>query len=202
MSGNTCPGCTRSSGRVRGSMATRMVCARSAADMPVVTPSRASMDTVKAVPKREVLLRTIGSRCSSSALLGGDGQADESPAVGCHEVDGLRRDELGRHGQVALVLPVLIVHHDDHPAALDLLESLLDGRESFLHTHVLRSSNQANPCSRRNCSVRPPSQQSRSGSRRARSATVPLPRLHSTPAATAARSGRAHRPPDSPACRP
>ena len=31
-------------------MATWMVRARSAAEMPVVTPSRASIDTVKAVP--------------------------------------------------------------------------------------------------------------------------------------------------------
>ena len=32
-----------------GSMATAMVLARSEAEMPVVTPSRASMETVKAV---------------------------------------------------------------------------------------------------------------------------------------------------------
>ena len=67
MSGNTWPGCTRSSGPLRGSMATRMVCARSAAEIPVVTPSRASMVTVKAVPNREVLLRTMGIRCIFSA---------------------------------------------------------------------------------------------------------------------------------------
>ena len=38
-------------------MATRMVCARSAAEMPVVTPSAASMDSQNAVPKREVFMR-------------------------------------------------------------------------------------------------------------------------------------------------
>ncbi len=49
MSGNTWPGCTRSEGPLSGSIATWMVCARSAAEMPVVTPSRASTDTVNAV---------------------------------------------------------------------------------------------------------------------------------------------------------
>ena len=49
MSGNTWPGCTRSEGPLSGSMATWIVCARSAAEMPVVTPSRASTDTVNAV---------------------------------------------------------------------------------------------------------------------------------------------------------
>jgi maleate cis-trans isomerase len=34
--------------------------ARSAAEMPVVTPSRASIDSVKAVPKREVLSCVMG----------------------------------------------------------------------------------------------------------------------------------------------
>ena len=37
-------------GRVEGSMATWMVRARSAAEMPVVTPWRASIETVNAVP--------------------------------------------------------------------------------------------------------------------------------------------------------
>ena len=49
-SGKTWPGRCRSSGRVAGSTAVRMVAARSAAEMPVVTLPRASMETVKAVP--------------------------------------------------------------------------------------------------------------------------------------------------------
>ena len=47
--GKTCPGVTMSEGPLLGSMAALMVRARSGAEMPVVTPSRASMDTVKAV---------------------------------------------------------------------------------------------------------------------------------------------------------
>ena len=54
-------------GRLRGSIATRMVCARSAAEMPVVTPSRASMVSVKAVPKREELCCVMGNRRRWSA---------------------------------------------------------------------------------------------------------------------------------------
>ena len=49
-SGNTCPGVTRSDGFASGEMATFTVCARSAALMPVVTPSAASTLTVNAVP--------------------------------------------------------------------------------------------------------------------------------------------------------
>ena len=41
-------------GLASSAMAARMVVARSAAEMPVVTPWRASMDTVKAVPKPEL----------------------------------------------------------------------------------------------------------------------------------------------------
>ena len=48
------PGRARSAGRQSGSMAARMVRVRSAAEMPVVTPSRASMDSQNAVPKLEV----------------------------------------------------------------------------------------------------------------------------------------------------
>jgi hypothetical protein len=36
-------------------------------------------------------------------------KADESPSVHGHEVDGLRRDLLGRHHEVALVLAVLVI---------------------------------------------------------------------------------------------
>ena len=47
-------------------MAVRMVRARSAAEMPVVTPFFASMETVNAVPKDDVLLETMrGSRSRS-----------------------------------------------------------------------------------------------------------------------------------------
>ncbi len=59
LSGNMCPGRARSSGMHFGLTAVRMVVALSAADMPVVTPFLASMDTVKPVPNDEVFLVAI-----------------------------------------------------------------------------------------------------------------------------------------------
>ena len=41
-----------------------------------------------------------------------------------HEVDRLRRDELGREDQIAFVLAILLVHQDDHAAALDIPDDL------------------------------------------------------------------------------
>jgi len=64
------------------------------------------------------------------ALVLGERQADEPPAVRGHEVDVLRRDTLGGDAQVALVLPVLVVHQDDHAAGADVLQRLLDGNDS------------------------------------------------------------------------
>src|SRR6266705_2065358 len=67
ISGNTWPGWTMSPGVALGKAATLMVRARSAAEMPVVTPDAASMDTVKLVPCTERLRATIGSRFRRSA---------------------------------------------------------------------------------------------------------------------------------------
>src|SRR5664280_2356285 len=65
-SGNVCPGLSRSCGRVAGSMAACTVAARSAAEIPVVTRPRASMETQNAVWCGEVLCSTIAGSCSSS----------------------------------------------------------------------------------------------------------------------------------------
>ena len=62
-SGNMCPGRARSAGRHAGSTACRIVRVRSAAEIPVVTPSRASIDSQNAVPNIDVLVGLIsGSR--------------------------------------------------------------------------------------------------------------------------------------------
>ena len=50
-----------SSGVAPAAAATRIVCARSAAEMPVVTPCAASIDTVKFVPCIERLTGVIGA---------------------------------------------------------------------------------------------------------------------------------------------
>ena len=49
-------------------MAARIVAIRSAAETPVVTPEAASTDTVKLVPWRLVLCRTMGGRSRLRAL--------------------------------------------------------------------------------------------------------------------------------------
>ena len=63
------------------------------------------------------------------AALGRERQADEPAALLGHEVDRVGRGELRRHGEVALVLAVLVVADDDHAAGADVLEGLLDRGE-------------------------------------------------------------------------
>ncbi len=73
ISGKTWPGCTMSSGAASGRAATCTVRARSAAEMPVVMPSAASIDTVKLVPWTERLLAVIGGsrrRSACAAVIG------------------------------------------------------------------------------------------------------------------------------------
>src|ERR1019366_4765095 len=72
------------------------------------------------------------------AALRGEREADESARLLGHEVDRLGRHELRRHHDVALVLAVLVVADDDHPAQANLLDRLLDRRERApLGTHRL-----------------------------------------------------------------
>ena len=103
---------------------------RSAAEMPVVVPRRASTVTVKAVVWRSVLSSTIsGMRRASSRSPGSATQI--TPEV-CHE----ERDLLGGRGiggddEVAPVLPVVVADHDDGLAGGDGPDGLLDGRRTF-----------------------------------------------------------------------
>src|SRR5438552_12853971 len=65
-----------------------------------------------------------------------------------HEVDGLGRDALRRHHQVALVLAVGRIHHHHHAAGPDVRDRLVNGRErrvlqigvelfvAFIHGHL------------------------------------------------------------------
>ncbi len=62
-SGKTCPGVTSSSGLQSGLAAIRIVCARSAALMQVVTPWRASTLIVNAVP-------SVGAERPGAAIIG------------------------------------------------------------------------------------------------------------------------------------
>ena len=55
----------------------------------------------------------------------GEGQADQPPAMRRHEVDRVRRAHLGGDDEVALVLAVLVVDEDEHPAVARVLDDLL-----------------------------------------------------------------------------
>ena len=69
-SGKMWPGWTRSRGELSESIATWIVRARSGAEMPVVTPSRASIDTVNGVSNGDSFLAAMRSRPSSSQRSG------------------------------------------------------------------------------------------------------------------------------------
>ena len=125
-SGKTCPGVAMSCGPERGSIATATVRARSCAEMPVVTPSRASIETVKAVSCREEFDAAIsGSPSASSRSPGSARQISPRPCVAMKLI-GVRRAHLRRDHQVALVLAVLVVDQDEHPAVARVLDDLLD----------------------------------------------------------------------------
>ena len=66
-----------------------------------------------------VLLRH-GRQAQVVGTLLGEGEADEAAAVAGHEVDSLGSDVLGGQGEIAFVLAVLVVDHDDHAAGLDI----------------------------------------------------------------------------------
>ena len=96
--------------------ATRMVSARSRAEMPVVDPAaRVDADRERRVRGEPVVGRHHRQPELRDALLG-QRQADEAAPVARHEVDRLGRDQIGGHHQVALVLAILVVDEDHHAA--------------------------------------------------------------------------------------
>ena len=128
-SGNMWPGRARSDGCVAGSIAVSTVAARSAAEMPVVVRPFASIGTQNAVSNRERVLRDHQRDLELVEPLRRHRQTDQSASVPRHEVDCLRRDFLRRDRQIALVLPILVVDHDDHPAGADRRDGVLDPSE-------------------------------------------------------------------------
>ena len=104
------------SGRVVGSMGPRMVAARSPAEMPVVVSPRRSTETRKAGALGLGVAQHHRAEVELRRPFGGDRHADHTGRVVQEEGEGLGRGELGRHDEVALVLPVLVVD-DDHDLA-------------------------------------------------------------------------------------
>jgi hypothetical protein len=56
-----------------------------------------------------------------------------------HEVDRGGRDVLRRHDQVALILAIGIVHHDDHFPFADIRNDRLNAVELLVHVKSQRS---------------------------------------------------------------
>src|SRR5213075_994694 len=69
------------------------------------------------------LLQTFGSRR----------HADQSPAMLGHEINPFRSDEFGSQDQIALVLPIGIVHNDHHFTGLDVGNHRFNGVELLPH---------------------------------------------------------------------
>ena len=101
-----------SCGFAPSAIAARIVVTRSAADTPVCTPSRASIDTVNAVPLRLSLVCTIGGS-SSARTVSSVRQAHDAAAFADQQRHRLGRDALGGNDQVGFVLAVVVVlqHH-------------------------------------------------------------------------------------------
>ena len=98
--------------------------ARSAAEMPVVTPRLASMDTVKPVLNGEVLSLTIIGRfrlSSFSPVM--DRQMRPRPYLAMKLID-FRRNFFSRHGQIAFIFPILVIHQDHHFSGSDIFYRL------------------------------------------------------------------------------
>ncbi len=110
-------------------MATWMVWARSAAEIPVVTPSAASMDSVKAVPNREVFLDDICGRCRASQISALSGRQIRPRACLAMKLmtSGVtfsaamvRSPSFSRSSSSTI---------DQHPAGPEVLDGLRDGGE-------------------------------------------------------------------------
>ena len=63
---------------------------------------------------------------------GGKAQADQAAPVRRHEIDDFRRDFLGRDGEIAFVLAVLVVNHHQDASGADLLNGFGNGREGHI----------------------------------------------------------------------
>ena len=105
LEGKICPGRAKSAGVQRGSIATWIVVARSAAEMPVVIPLRASMETVNAVPNVAVFSHRLWGQLQLFHPFRRQRQATRPRACLAMKLTGLRRDLPGRHHEIAFVLP-------------------------------------------------------------------------------------------------
>ena len=106
---------------------------RSAALIPVETPSRASTEIVYAVRIRSRLCGVISGISSRSSISAGIGHADHPAAVPDRERHQLRRRLGGREDQVALVLAVDVVDDHDRLAGRDVGDRAFDAVQPDAH---------------------------------------------------------------------
>ncbi len=111
--------------------------ARSAAEIPVVMPSRASTETVYAVFFRSWLVWYIGGSSSRSQSSPVSGTQTHPAGVPDRERQQLRRRLLGGEDQVAFVLPVGVVDDDDRASGRDVGDRPLHAGRGFLGHHAL-----------------------------------------------------------------
>ncbi|MNM47980.1 hypothetical protein D3C81_589570 [compost metagenome] len=78
-------------------------------------------------------LRGIGLHHRRQTEVGGAGagqrQAHQATAVGDHEIDVRRLDQLGGHDQITFVLTVLVIDDDDHATGADFFQQFGNGGE-------------------------------------------------------------------------
>ena len=179
----------------RGSRRRAIVCARSAALMPVVTPCRASMLTVNAVPSggprapgRRHHRQARGARSAPRSSVR---QMRPRPCVAMKLMaSGVTNCAAMR--EVALVLAVLVVDEDDHLAGADVGDGAVDALEEL---RVRCSGRGACACS--STGIRRAARRSSPARRRSR-----LPSRAPEPRGGARRSARGGRPRGSRARRP
>ena len=94
---------------------------------------RASMDTVKAVPKVAVFSIACCGRWSSSTRWGVRGETDQPTGMSGHEINGLRRHVLSGNDEIAFILAIFVIDEDDEFPLLDVPNCLFDAMKGRSH---------------------------------------------------------------------
>ena len=94
--------------------------------MPVVTPRAASTETVKSVLILLAVLRHHSLQAELLSALVRDRHANQAAPVLRHEIDRFGRHLLRRHDQIAFVLAVGVVGHDDHAPFGDVAQHIVN----------------------------------------------------------------------------
>ena len=113
-----------------------MVVARSDAEMPVVTPLRASIRDREGSPVDRSVVGDLGSQMQFVAAFFSEWQADQPARVGCHEVDNLWCDLLSSANEIAFVLAIFVVDDDDHSAIAYLCGGFFDRCKWHFVIHI------------------------------------------------------------------